>query len=144
MERKCQLVLTLTVKTQSDVIGAFAGVSKNTFKKGIGPFVRKQAVQDLSGENPLRNAFGHLPMASNPARDAHGIAATQTASTQAGPALASRPVVTQTSGASAPTSPAMTQPSRPAKPVVTRSSGAAGTTRKPEIERDDGPAIYEE
>jgi len=89
--------------------------------------------------------LGGFAMASNPARDAQGVTAAQVPAAGAGSTTAgARPIVTQTSGAAAPTVPAMTRPASATKSVVTRTSGAAGTTRRPEIERDDGPVAYED
>ena len=69
--------------------------------------------------------LGGYAMATNPARDAQGIAQ-RVASTQAGPnaaTTATRPVVTQTSGAPAPTATAVAATSPATRPVVTHTSG---------------------
>jgi hypothetical protein len=90
--------------------------------------------------------LGGFAMASNPAGGAQGVAPTQIAATQAGSAAAaSKPVVTRTSGAAAPTAPVTTPATSATKALVTRTSAAtAGTNRRPEVERDDGPALYED
>lgn len=90
--------------------------------------------------------LGGFAMASNPARDAQGVAAAQVAANRAGsPSAATNPVVTQTSGAASPAVPTTTRSTPATRTVVTRTSGAAGTGHRPEIgERDDGAAIYQD
>lgn len=89
--------------------------------------------------------LGGFAMASNPAGGAQGVAPTQIAATQATATAASKPVVTRTSGAAAPTAPVTTPATSATKALVTRTSAAAaGTNRRPEVERDDGPALYED
>lgn len=88
--------------------------------------------------------LGGFAMATNPARDGQGAAA-QVAATRTGSATAAtNPVVTRTSGAVSPAVPTTTRSTPATRTVVTRTSGAAGAARRTEIERDDGPAVYED